>query len=166
MNKELNENEVVVEEVAAPKKVKTTKSTKDSKGKKVEKSRIFEVLTKEYKYENLILGILAVTVAVLSVYLIDPKGLTFTGSFPALEGREKVIGWSLLIFSLAIIVSLLYPFFKPSFEETRKVTFPTKQQITKESTIVFVFIVIFALIFFGLGIFFKELLVNWLKVVK
>lgn len=147
------------------KKVKDVEvSTKSTKKKKEEKSRILEVLTKEYKYENLVLGALALIVALIACYLITGD-LVFNSGWNFIQGREKAIGWGLVLFAGGIIVALLVPFFKPSMEEVDKVTFPDGKEMRIQSTRVFAFMIFFAVIFLILGVFFKYLLVEWLEVI-
>lgn len=153
-------------DVVVEQKPKKEKTNSNDKKKKVEKNRIMEVLTKEYKYENLILGILAIIVALIACYLITGDLVFNNSNFTWIQGKEKTIGWVLVLFSGAVLLSLFIPFFKPSYEEVSKVTFPDAKEMRIQSARVFTFMIFFSLIFLALGIFFKYLLVEWLEVIK
>lgn len=78
----------------------------------LQKSKLMEVLTTEYKWENLLLGFLAVASSALSMMIIN-KTLKIDASFPILgTGNNGVIfAWFLLAISIIGLLLVLFPFF-------------------------------------------------------
>lgn len=118
---------------------------------KKEKSKLIEILTKEYKWENIFLGILALVAAVIAVMIIN-KTLTIDSTFPLLgKGNNAVIFASfLLIISLVGLVLVLIPFFIPSLSEVKKVSWPRWSKFLENSlqTMIFVTILTLTLLLF------------------
>lgn len=118
---------------------------------KKEKNKLIEILTKEYKWENIFLGILALVAAVIAVMIIN-KTLTIDSTFPLLgKGNNAIIFASfLLIISLVGLVLVLIPFFIPSFSEVRKISWPRWSKFLENSlqTVIFVTILTLTLLLF------------------
>ncbi len=67
-----------------------------------EKSKLLEVLTKEYKWENLLLGVLATVSAGLALMIISGNPLLqINPNFPILgtEPNGTIFSWVLLVIS-------------------------------------------------------------------
>ena len=110
-----------------------------------QKSKLIEVLTKEYRWENLLLGMLAVVSGALAVsiivgvsWLIPPDA-----SFPLIGGDNfYIFAWILLVISVFGLLLVIYPFFLPAIPEIRKITWPTKKKFVDNSVRVVIFLVI------------------------
>lgn len=89
------------------------------------KSKLAELLTKDYRWENLLLAVVSIAAAVLSLMIITDLGpLTISPTFPLLgEGNwGKVFAWVLLVISLFGLFLVLYPFIMPAIPELKKIT--------------------------------------------
>jgi preprotein translocase subunit SecE len=108
-------------------------------------SKLLEVLTTEYKWENLLLGILATLSAALALIIIIGKGpLTISPEFPILgTGNNGLIfAWILFIISIFGLFLVIYPFFLPALPEIRKITWATKKQFLQDAARVIIFTLI------------------------
>lgn len=114
-----------------------------------EKSKLMEVLTTEYKWENLLLGFLAIASAALAAMIIN-ETLKIDASFPILgTGNNGVIfAWFLLVISLIGLLLVLFPFFAAAFPELRKIAWPTRRKFIENSAKTLVYLVILTLILF------------------
>ena len=91
-----------------------------------QKSKLMEVLTTEYKWENLLLGFLAIASAALSMMIIN-KTLKIDASFPILgtENNGIIFAWFLLAISLIGLLLVLFPL-QAAFPEIKKIAWPSK----------------------------------------
>jgi len=120
------------------------------KKEQIQKSKLSEILTKEYRYENLILGLFAMISMTLSVMLLGGT-LTIDPSFPFLgtPPGDKIFAGALLAISLFGLILVLYPFFAPSWPELKKISWPKWAVFLDAALRVFVFtILLTALLFF------------------
>lgn len=135
------------------------------KEKNVEKqSKLKEVLTTEYKWENLLLGILATLSAALALIIIIDKGpLSISPGFPILGERRYALIFSWILFGISIlgIGLVIYPFFLPAIPELKKITWATKIQFIDHSVRVIIFVAFFTLIV----LFFDLVAVELLKLI-
>ncbi len=115
------------------------------KQKEVEqKSKLLEVLTTEYKWENLLLGVLATLSGALALMIISGNSLlTINSDFPILgQGNNGIIfAWVLFAISLFGLALVIYPFFIPAIPELKKITWPTFPKFVDHSvrTLIFLF---------------------------
>lgn len=110
-----------------------------------QKGKLIEVLTKEYRWENLLLGILAVISAALAVMILSGNTLLTPpdDSFPIIGGNNFfVFAWVLLAISIFGLLLVVYPFFIPAIPELRKITWPTWKKFLDNSVRVVIFLVI------------------------
>ena len=110
-----------------------------------QKGKLIEVLTKEYRWENLLLGILAVISAALAVMILTGNSLLTPPdeSFPIIGGNNFFIfAWVLLAISIFGIILVIYPFFLPAIPEIKKISWPTLKKFVDNSTRVVIFLVI------------------------
>lgn len=114
-----------------------------------EKSKLMEVLTTEYKWENLLLGFLAVASAALAAMIIN-KTLRIDASFPVLgTGNNGVIfAWFLLAISVIGLLLVVFPFLQAAFPEMKKIAWPTKKKFFENSAKTLVYLVILTLVLF------------------
>lgn len=107
-----------------------------------QKSRLLEVLTTDYKWENLLLGILATVAAALSMIIILNTGfLTIAEDFPVLGDRTNQLIFSWFLFGISIfgLFLVLVPFFGPAVPELKKITWPTWLQFLDNSVRTLIF---------------------------
>ena len=120
------------------------------KEKQVEKqSKLKQILTTEYKFENLFLGILATLSAAIALIIIIDKGpLSISPSFPILGQRSYalIFSWVLLAISLLGIGLVVYPFFLPAIPELKKITWGTKSEFLDHSARVILFVAFFTVV--------------------
>lgn len=117
--------------------------------KDVEKqSKLKEILTTEYKWENLLLGVLATLSAALALMIIIGGPLEINPSFPILGKRTNALIFSWILFGISIlgIGLVIYPFFLPAIPEIKKITWPTKLQFLDHSVRVIIFVAFFTLV--------------------
>jgi preprotein translocase subunit SecE len=110
-----------------------------------QKSKLLEVLTTEYKWENLLLAILAILSAALSLMIISGSVLLrIDPNFPILgQGNNGIIfAWVLFLISLFGLALVIYPFFVPALPELKKITWPTLPKFVDHSTRVLIFLFI------------------------
>ena len=131
---------------------------------KPKKNRLAEVFMKDYRFEGLILLILAVVAIVLGV-LILVNTLTIDASIPVLGDYPKVFAWILVGLGVVSLGLAVWPFYKPSVEEVKRVTWPTGKQFLYDSLIVLLFIAVLALFYTAIDTGFSAL-VNWLEGLK
>ena len=128
---------------------------------KPKKNRLAEVFMKDYRFEGLILLILAVVAIVLGV-LILVNTLTIDASIPVLGDYPKVFAWILVGLGVVSLGLAVWPFYKPSVEEVKRVTWPTGKQFLYDSLIVLLFIAVLALFYTAIDTGFGAL-VSWLE---
>lgn len=133
------------------------------KEKQVEKkSRIWEILSKDYKWESYVfLGVSAVTL-MLGILILTGV-LAVKSGFPVIGSYPKVFAWILVAFAGFGVLYSLYPFFKPAWPEMKRVSWPSRKSFLGDSIRVITFIVIFALLFVLYDLFITEILALILK---
>ena len=146
------------------KKEKVVVEQNENKDTKKKKNRLAEVFMKDYRYEGLILLILAVIAIVLGV-LILVNTLTIDASIPVLGDYPKVFAWILVGLGVVSLGLAVWPFYKPSVEEVKRVTWPTGKQFLYDSMVVLLFIAVLALFYTAIDTGFSAL-VGWLEGLK
>jgi|SRR3989339_798065 len=109
------------------------------------KSKLIEVLTTEYKWENLLLGILATLSGALALMIISGNSLLqINENFPILgQGNNGIIfAWVLFAISIFGLILVIYPFFLPAIPELKKITWPSLQKFVDHSVRVLIFLFI------------------------
>ena len=135
------------------------KKNENKSTEKVRKNRLVEVFTKDYKYEGLVLLILAIIAIVFGVLLLAniKAGSNFiAGAFLIGESdtTSKIFAWILIVLGAFSLALSIWPYYKPSFYEIRRVTWPTKKVMITNCLDVLVYSVSFALFFFLVDILF------------
>jgi len=116
-----------------------------------QKSKLLEVLTTEYKWENLLLGILATISGALALMIISGNTLlSIDPSFPILgQGNNGIIfAWVLFAISLFGLILVIYPFFLPAIPELKKITWPTLPKFLDNAVRVLIFFIFITLVIF------------------
>ncbi len=110
-----------------------------------QKSKLLEVLTTEYKWENLLLGVLATLSGALSLMIISGSTLLqINENFPILgQGNNGIIfAWVLFAISVFGLILVIYPFFLPAIPEIKKITWPSWTKFLDHSVRVLIFLII------------------------
>jgi preprotein translocase subunit SecE len=124
------------------------------KSEQVKQNKVLEILTTEYPFERILMGVLGVIVTVLGVYLIQGDVLTITNTDAWwnawLFGTDAgILGFSIFILVIGVVSFFvaIWPFFQPSFAEMKKVSWPNGKTIRNHSARVFGFIILLGLLF-------------------
>ncbi|HHX78328.1 MAG TPA: preprotein translocase subunit SecE [Acholeplasmataceae bacterium] len=124
--------------------------------KEKKKNSALSIFSKEYKYEGLILLVLAVIAIVLGSLvlvgeyssgdsgLIVNEDIWLIGAYPAL------VAWILVGLGVIGVSLSVWPFFKPSIYEFKRITWLTKGKLLSNSITVLIFVLIMSLFFFGI----------------
>ena len=116
------------------------------KSKEVQKSKVVEILTTEYKWETYLLGFLSVVAIALGL-LIFANVLTVSETTPLIGNYPKLFAWIITIVGSIGLVLFAIPLFKPAVPELKKLTWPTWRVFVANSTRVFIFIIVLAGVF-------------------
>lgn len=120
-----------------------------------EKKSLMNLLGKEYKYEGLLLLVLGIITTVLGVLIHlgvttkGSEGLVINENFYFIGEYPKLFAWVLIILGAAAIILAIYPYYKPSIKEMKRITWPSKKEMLSNTLIVIAFIVIVAFLFLG-----------------
>ncbi|HOR95564.1 MAG TPA: preprotein translocase subunit SecE [Bacilli bacterium] len=121
-------------------------------------NRVIQFLSKEYKYENLILAILAIFAIVLGA-LIVAEILQVSPDFFLIGGFPKVFAWILISLGVVSLLLVLWPFYRPSLAELRHVTGSKRSEFISNVVVVLIFVLflvgVFILYDLGIGAFIK-----------
>jgi len=125
---------------------------------KQKKNRLVEAFTKDYKYEGLLLLVLSIISIVIGVY--------FLGNPPAVDNLlgipTKVFFWLLIVLGGVSLLLSIWPYYKPSIYEVKRITWPTKKEMLENSLSTFIFVLIFIVFFLGVDWGLGALL-DWIK---
>jgi hypothetical protein len=122
----------------------------EAKEKLEKKNRVIEFVSKEHKYENLILAVLAIVAIELGV-LILTKVLNIPQSAFLIGGElnSKIFSWALVVLGAVSLVLSVFSFFVPSFAETKHIKGLKVVEYLVNIATVIIFILILALFFIG-----------------
>lgn len=116
---------------------------------KAKKSRLAEVFTKDYKYEGLVLLVLAIIAIILGAwFLVQCYNGTnpFEGAF-FLDEYPLVFSWLLTGLGTVSLLLSVWPYYKPSIYEVKRITWPTQKEMLENTITTFVFSLIFVFFF-------------------
>ena len=119
------------------------------------KKSLRRALEKEYKYEGLLLLVLGIITTVLGVLIHmgvtsnGSEGLVINENFYFIGEYPKLFAWILIILGAAGIILSIYPYYKPSIKEMKRITWPSKKEMLSNTLIVIAFVFIVALLFLG-----------------
>lgn len=116
------------------------------KEEKPKKSSLLEVLSKEYKYENLILAVLALIICAYSAMLLNGE-LLISADTPVIGAKPKVFAWILMIIGLISLLVVLVPFYKPAIPELKKLSWPDRNKFLGNIARVFIVMIILCVCF-------------------
>ena len=116
------------------------------KKQELQKSKVVEILTTEYKWETYLLGFLS-TVAIALGLLIFANVLTVNETTPLIGNFPKLFAWIITIVGAIGLILFAIPLFKPAVPELKKLSWPTWRVFVANSTRVFIFIILMAGVF-------------------
>ena len=122
------------------------------KDQEQKQSKVLQILRTEYRFEGILLGILGLLVVVLGVYLIQGDVLAIRWTdFWLFDSATKRLIFAIIVTVIGAVAFIMsvYPFFLPSWEERKKITWPKRDMIINHSGRVYGFI-IFLIAFFVL----------------
>lgn len=110
------------------------------------KSALLQVLTKEYKYENLLLAFLAIILCAYSAMIIKEE-LYIKESAAIIGSYPKAFAWCLMAFGVFSLLLVLVPFFRPAVPELRKITWADRKSFGADTVRVMIFMCVMAIVF-------------------
>ena len=116
------------------------------KSKELQKSKVVEILTTEYKWETYLLGFLSIVAIALGL-LIFANVLTVNETTPLIGNFPKLFAWIITIVGAIGLILFAIPLFKPAVPELKKLSWPTWRVFVANSTRVFIFIILMAGVF-------------------
>jgi len=138
------------------------------------KSRVMEILKKEYAFENWLLAILSPVLILYGVYIVMGKfgsvdltsilgnsEIGIIDFFFETDLKRILTGTFLIVVGTLVIVYLAIPVIRPSIAEMKKVTWPTGKELSVDSSQVFGFL-IFLIVVFTLYGFMLDPLFKWI----
>ncbi len=125
-----------------------------SEQKKEKKNRLAEAFARDYKYEGLILLLLAIISLVLGILMhigvttSGASGISIKPGVFLISDFPDAFAWILIILGTFSLALSIWPYYKPSIYEIKRVTWPTQKQMVENSLSTFIFVVVFVLFFF------------------
>lgn len=119
---------------------------KEKNSNEIKTSKIHEILTTEYKWETYLLGVLS-TIALAVGLLIFTDVITVKEDTAVIGNYPDLFAWIMTIIGSIGIILFAIPLFKPALPEFKKLAFPTFKVFLANSTRVFIFIIVLALVF-------------------
>lgn len=116
------------------------------KKEKPKRSSLAEILSKEYKYENLILAVLALIICAYSAMLLTGE-LIISADTPVIGAKPKIFAWILMIIGLVSLFVVLVPFYKPAIPELKRLSWPNKNKFLGNIARVFIVMIILCICF-------------------
>ena len=116
---------------------------------KPKRNKLLEVLSQDYRAENIFLALVAIIAMAFSVMILSNK-LNIKDSYPLIGAYPTAFAIILLCISILGLLVVLWPFFEPSIGEFRKITWARPKELYEDlfRVIVFMIFFIFVLLFF------------------
>lgn len=153
---EKNNSKAAKKKDSSKNNVKTKKVVAVRQVKKV--SKVFEVLTKEYKYENLFLLVVAIISLAFGAMVISGD-LDVKPEVPVVGAYPILFAWVLISVSVIGLLIVAFPFYQPSFGEFSKITWATYKSFITDFARVFIFIIFVSFAFMFYDIILRKLAV-------
>ena len=118
---------------------------------KPKRNKLLEVLSQDYRAENILLSLIAIVAMAFSVMILSGT-LNVKDNYPLLGAYPKVFASILLVISTLGLVVVLWPFYEPSIGEFKKITWAKPKEFYEDlfRVIVFMAFFIFILLFFDI----------------
>lgn len=116
-------------------------------------NKVLSIFVKEYKYEGLILLALALIALVLGVMVLvgestgGTSGLVINPNVFLIGSYPKAFAWILVILGAFSLLIAVWPFYKPSIYEVKRVSWTSRGNLLRNTGVVFAFILIMAIFF-------------------
>lgn len=120
-------------------------------------SRIWEYLKTEHKWENYLFIFLSLALLVLGIFILNGT-LQVNKSVPIIGSFHVPFAIIIVVISVISLVYALYPFFKNSYPEVKKVTLPGWALFIGNTVKVLVFLSIFTLVYLMYDVLVSELI--------
>ena len=121
------------------------------------KSRILEVLSKDYKWETYLYMFVSLVLIVLGALILNGV-ITFRDSIPIVGTYPTAFAIVLVVIGALSLIYALFPFCKYAFPEFRKVKWPTWTKFFGDVIRTFVFLILFTLLYLMFDVIISELL--------
>ncbi len=115
-------------------------------------NKILDVLKTEYRWENIVLAILASLALAFSLLIINDT-LEVREGFPVIGQYPKVFAWVLFGISVVGILLVVYPFIIKALPEVKKISWADWKTSIDAIVKVFIFVILFAFLFLGFDVF-------------
>ncbi len=124
------------------------------------KSRLMEILGKDYKWESYLFIFLSIVLIILGTFILNGT-LQVKNSVPVIGAYPTPFAVILIILGVLSLGYALYPFFKLAFPELKKVKWPTWSKFLSDTCKTFIFMITFTLLFLMFDVIISELLKRW-----
>lgn len=122
-------------------------------------SKLLDVLKTEYKWENVVLAILASLALAFSLMIINGT-LAVRQNFPVIGSYPLIFAWILFSISVIGILLVIAPFFIQALPEVRRISWADWKTSVDAVTKVFIFVTILAFLFLGFDYLIKLVIGN------
>ncbi len=120
-------------------------------------NRIWQAITHEWRYENLILVVLAIFAIELGVIVLTGEnGVTIKEDVAIIGEHPELFAWILVGLGAASLILAVWGFYRPSFAEIKHLSGLKKKDFFSNILTVVVFSLILALLFVGF-----DALIEW-----
>ncbi len=134
------------------------------------KKSVLSLLSKEYKYEGLLLLVLSVITILLGVMILigvsteGAEGLVVNENFYFIGEYPSAFAWILIVLGVVAFLLAIWPYYKPSIKEMKKITWPSKKTMLENTVATLVYVLIVALLFVGYDVVLNKVveLFHWL----
>ena len=115
------------------------------------RNKLLEVLSQDYRAENVLLALIAVVAMAFSVMILS-NTLNVKDNYPILGAYPKVFAVILLVISTLGLLVVIWPFYEPSIGEFKKITWAKPNELYENlfRVVVFMIFFVFVLLFFDI----------------
>jgi preprotein translocase SecE subunit len=121
------------------------------------KSRIFEVLSKDYKWETYLYIFISLFLIEIGALILNSV-IQFKDTIPLLGTYPTAFAIIIVVIGALSLVYALYPFIRQAFPEIKKVTWPKWSLFLENTVKTFVFLIVLTLVYFVFDIIIGETL--------
>jgi len=114
--------------------------------KDFKESKIWKILSTEYKWETYLLGFLSLVAIALGLLMFTGE-LTIDANTPIIGDVPELFEWIITIVGTIGLVLFAIPFFRPAVPELKKLSWPSWRVFVANVTRVFIFLIITTLLF-------------------
>ena len=140
------------------KKIRKQIEKKQEKDSKFGIAALGEYLKEEHKWENYVFVAVALITLLLGCLIIEGS-IEVKENFPVIGTHSTAFAWVLISVSALGLLYALWPFFKPSFPELKKITWLTWPKFLANLARVFIFMIIFVALLYLYDAFISEIFV-------